>query len=450
MPGGVGMSVVGVAITTYNRRGTLEATLDEWARLHDGPLVVIDDGSEIPVPQSTRYELVRHPDNLGIAAAKNTALHTLEAIGCTHMVLADDDTIPTRDTWADELLTAGQPFLIHGFANAPSHWPAQAEPFGDHLLSWDKPRGCLIYLNATDILPVVGGLHVGFGKHGGEHGNWADRIHQAGITPAPHLSLADSPFHCYDQDQPGISSVVYNSNWRNVDPDRLPLYADYHPRPIPVLVPRRNDHGHRDRLWRWTQDAYWNRGQGKGYRIVEGHHVEGPFNRSAALNLAAELAGNWDVAVIADSDAWVPPEQLDEAVRLARQTNRLVSAFTEVHEVAEKETLDLLAVDYAPRLAPARRIRTAALETQSVMLAVTRNLWEQVRGFDPVHNGWGGEDNSFWRACHIATGEPLRVEGPAFTLWHEPASREHQPTNASRFAEYQRARTLADIHRLRA
>ncbi len=96
------------------------------------------------------------------------------------------------------------------------------------------------------------------------------------------------------------------------------------------------------------------------------------------------------------------------------------------------------------------RIRTEPMVTQSVMLAVPRNLWEQVRGFDPVHNGWGGEDNSFWRACEIATGEPLRIPGPAFTLWHEPADRSNQPANAARFRKYQQAKTIADIHKLRA
>ena len=55
------------------------------------------------------------------------------------------------------------------------------------------------------------------------------------------------------------------------------------------------------------------------YRVVEGEHTEGPFNRSAAINAAAKLAGNWDVAVIADADTWVPYAQLDEAVRLARR-----------------------------------------------------------------------------------------------------------------------------------
>lgn len=437
---------VGVAISTFNRPEMLARCISEWRKFHDGPLVVVDDGSDVRVPQGLNYENVWHETNLGIASAKNSGLAWLQSLSIDHMVLADDDTWPTSADWADGFLRSPEPFLIHGFETAPSHWATNATRRGD-MLEWDKPRGCLMYVYAPDVLPVVGGLHTAFGKHGGEHGNWADRIHTAGLTSAPHLSLADSPFYCADQDQAGISSVEYSQQWRHIDASRLPLYADYRRGPIPVLVPRRNDHGHRDRLWRWALDVFWSRQ--RGYRPVEGHHVEGPFNRSLALNLASDIAGNWDVAVIADSDAWVPPEQLAEAVQLARSSNRLVAAFTEVHEVGEKDTLELLSgnVTTTP---DAERVRTRPLETQSVMLAVTRNVWEQVRGFDPKHVGWGGEDNSFWTACHVATGEPLRVDGPAYTLWHQPATREHQPRNAQRFAKYRAARSLADIHRLRA
>jgi hypothetical protein len=45
-----------------------------------------------------------------------------------------------------------------------------------------------------------------------------------------------------------------------------------------------------------VEDMYWD--ARPDYRVVEGEHTEGPFNRSAAINSAAKLAGNWDVADI--------------------------------------------------------------------------------------------------------------------------------------------------------
>ena len=67
-----------------------------------------------------------------------------------------------------------------------------------------------------------------------------------------------------------------------------------------ILVPRRDDNGYRDELWAWTK-AWWEREQSH-MPIIEGYHTDGLFNRSAAINTAARIAGDWDVAVIIDAD----------------------------------------------------------------------------------------------------------------------------------------------------
>ena len=67
-----------------------------------------------------------------------------------------------------------------------------------------------------------------------------------------------------------------------------------------ILVPRRDDNGYRDELWAWTQ-GWWEREQSH-MPIIEGYHTDGLFNRSAAINTAARIAGDWDVAVIIDAD----------------------------------------------------------------------------------------------------------------------------------------------------
>ena len=48
------------------------------------------------------------------------------------------------------------------------------------------------------------------------------------------------------------------------------------------LVPRREDNGHRDKLWEYCRtrwESYF-----PDIPIYEGHHDAGPFNRSAAVN----------------------------------------------------------------------------------------------------------------------------------------------------------------------
>src|SRR5690606_34087100 len=164
----------------------------------------------------------------------------------------------------------------------------------------------------------------------------------AGLTEHPFMDVISPALKCRDEDEKGITSADHRKHllWRHVYRGSLPLYAEFREHPIPVLVPRRDDHGERDKLWEFVKGKVWPTYD--GYQVVEGHHVSGPFNRSEAINTAARIAGNWDVAVIADGDAWVPKEQLDAAVKMARETGRLVSAFTEVWMLPEATTHGLL------------------------------------------------------------------------------------------------------------
>ena len=58
-----------------------------------------------------------------------------------------------------------------------------------------------------------------------------------------------------------------------------------------ILVPRRDGNPERDAVWAWVR-AWWSR-EFPDLPIVEGHHDTGLFNRSAALNIASRLAGEW-------------------------------------------------------------------------------------------------------------------------------------------------------------
>jgi GT2 family glycosyltransferase len=215
-----------------------------------------------------------------------------------------------------------------------------------------------------------------------------------------------------------------------------------------VIVPYRSDGGHRDRLWAHLLEHYWGP---LPYTVVLGHHTVGPFNRSAAINAAADRA--WDVAIIADSDTWVPVRQLREAVRLATSSGRLVSALTHVAELDAGCTERILSGKVNFLDIGLDKVRSGDLATQSSMLAVPRRLWDRIGGFDEAFAGWGGEDNAFWRAATILGQPPHRVEGYAYHLWHKPAidteDRRRDPAYQRNLARWNRYRTAKNERTLR-
>lgn len=212
-----------------------------------------------------------------------------------------------------------------------------------------------------------------------------------------------------------------------------------------VIVPYRADGGHRDRLWQHLRRHYWSR---LPYPVLIGEHTVGPFNRSAAINRAA--AGRWDVAVIADSDTWVPPQQLAAAIGAASQTGRLTAAFAAVVEIDSRCTEALLDGAATTNTFGIERIRTSDLETQSSMLAVPRPLWDAIGGFDEAFAGWGGEDNAYWRAATILGGRPSRIDGYAYHLWHPTADKRGPgyAANLRRWRSYRQAVTVTQLRRV--
>jgi GT2 family glycosyltransferase len=218
-----------------------------------------------------------------------------------------------------------------------------------------------------------------------------------------------------------------------------------------ALIPYRSDQGHRDRLWQHLKTHYW---ANLPYPLIVGHHDDGPFNRSTAVNAAAKTAGAWDVAIIADSDTWVPVRQLSEAVRLASTGGSLVSALTAVAELSADCTEKILSgADVNFLDIDLERVRAGELATQSSMLAVPRYLWDRIGGFDEKFAGWGGEDNAFWRAASILGGQPRRLEGYAYHLWHQPAistaDRRSDPAYRINLARWNRYRTARNERTLR-
>jgi hypothetical protein len=212
---------------------------------------------------------------------------------------------------------------------------------------------------------------------------------------------------------------------------------------VVLLVPRRADHGLRDSHWEHCRNVW--AGDFPGWPIVEGHHgpEEGPFNRSAAVNRAAALAGDWDVAVVIDSDVVPDPAAVRWAVEEARRSGGPASAFNVRKNLNQAGTAKVKA---GYRGSWERMVGGKWPDCISGAFALTRDLWDRVGGFDEMFVGWGYEDTAFRIACETVSNRPLaRAQADLWHLYH-PQSPEHRKAspdlqrNRSRMQLYETAR----------
>lgn len=202
---------------------------------------------------------------------------------------------------------------------------------------------------------------------------------------------------------------------------------------VVILVPRRPDGGHRDKLWEHCRPLWEER---HGWPIYEGEHLDGPFNRSAAINAAAEAAGEWDVALIIDSDVICAPGSIEAAVDIAYRTDQLVVGHDERVMLSQRGTQRVLG-GYQGSWRERSMIERVWLDSVSCAVAVSRRLWELAGPFDELFVGWGREDTAFRIACEVETGPIVKVCGETFHLWHAPAP-EVKQTSPLRKANEQR------------
>jgi hypothetical protein len=197
-----------------------------------------------------------------------------------------------------------------------------------------------------------------------------------------------------------------------------------------ILVPRRDGIAERDATWRWCKNR-WQQ-VFPDVAIYEGHHEahEGKFNRAKAVNRAAELAtkdGDWDIALVVDSDIFVPLRQVEAAIETARTTGKVTWAHRRWRGLDEDSSRRVVADrrDFGPDVD--RDDMDVFVErtnpiSWSCCIAIPRAVWDDIGGFDERFVGWGWEDMAF-QSLIVGLYGHERIEGDVFHLWH-PRSEE--------------------------
>lgn len=211
-----------------------------------------------------------------------------------------------------------------------------------------------------------------------------------------------------------------------------------------ILVPRRAGVADRDRLWAFART--WWENDHPDWEIVEGHHDDGgPFNRSAAINAAAREAGEWDAALIIDADVLCDPHNVRNAIDLAVESGGMVLAYHERVALSRAGTEQVMR-GYRGNWRARGMVDGTFLDACSSAVAVSRQLWDAVGGFDERFVGWGWEDVAFRIACETVSGrEMAKIAGQCWHLHHRVSEGNNraEPTfilNRARGERYRAAR----------
>lgn len=176
--------MIGIGITTHNRRSTALHAIREIKRLapEGSKVVIVDDASDIPFP-GVDY---RFEQNAGIAKVKNKCFELLE--GCEHIFLFDDDVFPIYEDWHLPYVNSGINHLSFTFKR-PELFTFIGKQYP--YTCYELPCGLMLYYTKK-CLEAVGGFDEEYKGYGFEHVDLSKRIFNAGLTQAPFIDYANS------------------------------------------------------------------------------------------------------------------------------------------------------------------------------------------------------------------------------------------------------------------
>lgn len=177
---------IGIGYITYNRPRHIELATSQIAKHspHDVELFVYDD-----------------KDKKGIAHGKNECLKALRH--CDYIFLFDDDCFPVKDGWIDFFINAShqtdqQHFLY--LKETPSIEMIAEYPFANCAIQQFNNCGGVFMFLTKKVIEKVGGFHPEYGRYGFEHAGYSQRIHTAGLTLAPYLTVKGAGEYLYAMD----------------------------------------------------------------------------------------------------------------------------------------------------------------------------------------------------------------------------------------------------------
>ena len=459
--------MIGVGITTLNRPHVFQQCLDAVKAHTPGAfIVVVDDGSDNPVPGA-----YRNPLPTGIAAAKNDCLRLLtDNPAVEHIFLLDDDVI-VGENWAQPFLThpeqhlCFQPSLenvrcrrcrqptLHVYDTMRGQMACTVcDPMhiiwrDDQSFAVQWGSGAVLYYSRACI-NRIGGMRRQFGRYGYEHWEHSFRARNTGFCTHPFTSVT-SNIRLLDAEVRGQSCLTrqerQSSNWAVFQHfSGSSDHVDFTPTPqrhLTVCSPWRATP---DRLLGRTKAQEW--WQSHGFTVVEADSDPSkPFLCNQARNNAVKQTSD-DVIVLADGDT-IPHSilQITAAVDLcANDEADIVWPFNIYRHIPDT------AEDYPN----AEIIAEYRHGSPGGIIVFRRDAYWSINGYDEkfTPGAWAWDDTAFMYAAQTLL-RTRRIPGLVYSFDHQvdnagrPGRVLDESPNKPRYKLYEFANKKPDVMR---
>lgn len=168
------------------------------------------------------------------------------------------------------------------------------------------------------------------------------------------------------------------------------------------------------------------------------------YNRAWTFNAGARAARG-TILVFHDNDMLVPAQYAAELMARARERWEFLDLKRFVFYLDERATRRVFDGNALPVGAPPR----IAQNLRGGSVAVVRDAYFAVGGFDEEFIGWGGEDNEFWERASVRGEVNQFGYLPFLHLWHAPQKGKLLGGNAPGVSRYYELRNVPPEERIR-
>ena len=142
------------------------------------------------------------------------------------------------------------------------------------------------------------------------------------------------------------------------------------------------------------------------------------YNRSLSFNYGVTKA-NSELLILHDNDLLVPRCYAKVHFDYFKKGYELVNQKRYIFGLNQQDTVKILASgDIEMGYCPQYILQNAK---GGGSLAITKQAYERIGGYDNRFQGWGGEDNELWQRAQVLKIYPF-AQLPLIHLWHPPQS----------------------------